>query len=95
MCSVFDLQYLRVENKGKKNPVKFYTNLKETGAQEGQMCWNICEYSVFLSFQKLILFVENNPPKHSNKTKKNKPLILFFNITSSIADTMLFTKHAF
>lgn len=66
--------------------------LRETGAQEGQMCWNSYDICMIISaahsFHK-----KQPPPKHPNKTKKNKPLILYLNIMNSIAEMMLFTKR--
>lgn len=66
-------------------------DLRETGAQEGQMCWNIRDICMIIS--KACPFCKNDPPKHPNKTKKNKPLTLYFNIMSSIAEILLYTKH--
>lgn len=55
------------------------------------MCWNIFDICIIIS--EAHPFRKKQPPKTPKKPKKNKPLILYFNIMSSNAEIMLFTKH--
>lgn len=64
-------------------------DLRETGAQEGQVHCNI--YDICMIISEAHPFCKKQPSKTPKQNKEKQ--ILYFNIMSSIAETTLFTKH--